>query len=72
MLPPVIFLLFTSKVISNIELRNMTDVVASGWDVSSVRFDEDMAVQVTNHTHALEVFDNWELDLREARYEIRR
>jgi hypothetical protein len=41
-----------------IGLRNMTDAVVSEW-----QFDEDMATRVINHAHALEVFDNWEIDL---------
>lgn len=50
-----------------IGLRNMTDVVASEWDVSSTWFDEDMAAQVINRTHALEVFDSWDLDLERSK-----
>ena len=46
-----------------IGLRSMTDVVASEWDVSSTWFDADMVAQVINRTHAVEVFDTWDLDL---------
>jgi NADPH:quinone reductase-like Zn-dependent oxidoreductase len=50
-----------------IGLRNMTDAVASEWDISSTRFSEDMAARVINHTHTVEVFDNWELDLERSK-----
>jgi NADPH:quinone reductase-like Zn-dependent oxidoreductase len=50
-----------------IGLRSMTDHVASEWDVSSPWFDADMVAQVINRTHALEVFDNWDLDLERSK-----
>jgi NADPH:quinone reductase-like Zn-dependent oxidoreductase len=46
-----------------IGLRDMTDVVAREWDVTSTLLAVDNTDDLVNRTHSLEVFDNWELDL---------
>lgn len=50
-----------------IGLRDMTDVVAREWDVTSTLLEVDNTDDLVNRTHSLEVFDNWEFDLDQSK-----